>query len=113
MLQLIKLHADGVIKKCLKYKPEFNVNYQDEEGNTLLIAAIKGDCESIIETLLKRGANPNIQNAYGNTPLHYAVSHKKFHSIDLLTQYGGREDILNHNKLQPWEVINKNLEDEE
>jgi ankyrin repeat protein len=39
----------------------------------LHIAALAGDAERVKE-LLKKGADPNIQNEYGRTPLHKAAS---------------------------------------
>lgn len=42
--------------------------------------------------------------------MHHAVAHKNFGLVDTLTHHGGREDILNYEKLIPWECIGKNLE---
>lgn len=42
--------------------------------------------------------------------MHYAVAYKNYGVVDFLTQHGGREDILNNDKMTPWECANKNLE---
>lgn len=40
-------------------------------------SAISGEQKAIVKFLLEKGANPNIQDDYGNTPLHYSVYAKK------------------------------------
>ena len=46
----------------------------------LHIAARRGDIR-VLMTLLKNGANPNIADSRGQTPLHYAIRYGKFVSI--------------------------------
>jgi hypothetical protein len=49
------------------------INKQEySTGNTLLIYASENNLKSIVEFLLIKGANPNIQNVLGNTALHIA-----------------------------------------
>ena len=43
-----------------------------EEGTALLIASASGQ-ENVAMLLLQRGANPNAKDAFGITPLHYAL----------------------------------------
>jgi ankyrin repeat protein len=39
----------------------------------------------MVYTLLKFGANPNLQNnTFGRTPLHYAVDYKNLTSVELM-----------------------------
>ena len=56
------------------------VNQQNKEGCTLLHYVIQGNgtIDSKLEdvqSLLSIGANPNLQDAHGRTPLHYSVEH--------------------------------------
>lgn len=77
-------------------------NMIDQKGNdgfdkdtTPLIVAIKKDLsEGIIEHLLKRGANPDLQGADGRTPLMYAAKIRKS-VVDLLLRYGAETQLEN------------------
>lgn len=51
----------------------FNVNIQNEYGESPLFEAVKSKNIPIIELLLDSGANIDICNNDGNYPLHYAV----------------------------------------
>lgn len=44
-----------------------------DDGNTLLNVAVRYNRVDISEILIVCGANTNIYNNQGNTPLHYAV----------------------------------------
>jgi ankyrin repeat protein len=57
-----------------------NINWKDKEGNGFLHHAFKNApwnshevIENIVKVLLSFGANPNIENYSGYTPLHYAA----------------------------------------
>ena len=92
-------------------------------GNTLLIYAteynlksimnknIKNNMEekikflpnlkSIVETLLMKGADPNIQNIIGNSPLHIAYKNDNSFLINLLVEYHANEKLKNIQNLFP------------
>lgn len=66
-----------------------------DKSTTPLIAALKKNLhESIIEHLLKRGANPDLQAADGRTPLMYATKLRKS-VIELLLRYGADTQLEN------------------
>ena len=44
----------------------------DRDGNTLLIMATRQGMHAVVEYLILKGASPDKQDAFGNTPLHYA-----------------------------------------
>lgn len=87
-----------------------NINRQDDKGNTLLIYSTQNNAGDIAEFLLEKGCDPNIQNIYGNSALHYAISHKYFPISNLLIKYNSSERIRNHLGLMPWECLNKDCE---
>ena len=73
-------------------------------GNTLLMYATIYNLRSIVELLLKKGAEPNIQNNYGNSALHLAYKNENIFIINLLLEYGAEQKIKNFNGLYPWQM---------
>lgn len=65
----------------------------------------------VIKALLKNGANPDIQDACGNTALHIAVLHRDIRSVALLLRYGARTDIRNNAGSLPQDLLNVRYED--
>jgi|307.fasta_scaffold807529_1 ankyrin repeat protein len=63
-------------------------NIQGPFGNTLLHSAVVSGDVAEVERLLKLGANPNVANRDGRTPLHAAAlfGFKKIYA--LLRQFG-------------------------
>ena len=62
-----------------------DVDYQDMEGQTVLMYAVK--CytnKAIISLLLKSGADPTLTDERAYTVLHHAVLRKSLHAIKIL-----------------------------
>ena len=92
-----------------RYHNLFDINTPDiyNHNDTLLIKATKENSIGIIKYLLEKGANPNLRNEFGNTPMHYAISFKYYNIVDILKKNGAREDIENFKGLIPWECVNE------
>ena len=73
-------------------------------GNTLLMYATTNNLKSIVELLLKKGAEPNIRNNFGNSALHLAYKNDNFFIINLLLEYGAEQKIKNIDGLFPWQM---------
>lgn len=65
----------------------------DDTLATPLILSILGNHAEIAESLIKRGANINHQNAQGHSPLQYACSKENLIIIKLLIERGARLNI--------------------
>lgn len=74
------------------HKAGANLNFQDEEGFTLLH---KADHPTVVEQLLICGAIPNIQDKWGDTPLHVALSNEKTQIVKLLCAAKANLEIRN------------------
>ena len=89
-------------------RPEaFNkiVNKQEfTTGNTLLIYATQYNLKSVIELLLLKGADPNIQNKFGNSALHLAYNNDNVFIINLLIEHGADTKLKNCNRILPWQM---------
>ena len=53
----------------------FELEEEDDKGNTLLLIAAQNVNKKLLELLIRRGANVNHQNAQGNTALHFAMAY--------------------------------------
>ena len=83
---------------------DIDINYIYRRTDyTLLMNAVKNENESIIEFLIKKGCDINIQNHFGNTALHIAFMINNFQVINLLINYNANQNILNNQGLNPWE----------
>lgn len=76
--------------------PPGNINAKNEHGNTELlracIADTRGNLTYTIIELLGRGANPNIADSAGYTPLHYAVVKRNLNAVQALLQKDANRD---------------------
>ncbi|KAL7292790.1 hypothetical protein TKK_0013618 [Trichogramma kaykai] len=72
------------------------VDAQDKEGCTPLCLALVYDNKKVVESLLKRGVNPNLANSKGLTPLHICLRKK---DGDLLKIFFKINDELNQQVL--------------
>lgn len=63
----------------------------------------------LAEQMLKRGANPNIPDRLGNTPLHYAYLHREPEMVKLLERYGAWQCENNERRYPAhyWDLSNE------
>ena len=112
---LKKLIKKGEVSLFFEYFQEnckkMYINRKDENGNTLLILALKQGLNTICKLLIKNGIDVNIQNNNGNSALHYALSGKNYVVADELRIYGALENCKNKKGFSPWECIGKNIDD--
>lgn len=64
-------------------------------GDTLLITAVQQGHLRVSELLLRKGANVNHQNAFGNTPLHFAFEHNYTDLAMWLIEHGADDTVVN------------------
>uniref|UniRef100_A0ABD2XQ38 Uncharacterized protein n=1 Tax=Trichogramma kaykai TaxID=54128 RepID=A0ABD2XQ38_9HYME len=83
-----KRFVDDYVAKILfkisdeKYRP-VQVDARDVEGNTPLHLALKCGGGFLVKSLLRNGANPNLTNAEGSTPLHIICKREEYFDADL------------------------------
>ena len=66
-------------------KGDFDINHQDQNGNTLLHVATKRDNAEAIFTLLQcPGIDPNLKNKHGHAPLFDSVIYVKTRALQAL-----------------------------
>ena len=74
-------------KRIRKRKPKIN-DYGINGNRPLHIAAGKWANENMISEILQKGADINIRNVYGQTPLHFAADFGHQESMKILIQNG-------------------------
>jgi cytohesin len=81
------------------------------DGMTLLDYALNMNfLTSTVETLLKHGANPNVCDLHGNTPLHYAVwGSLDRNKIALLLDHQADPNVRNDDGKTPLDIIKARL----
>ena len=84
-------------------------DYKDKNLNSHLHLAIKKDNEEFVKYFLKKNYNPNEQNKFGDTPLHYAVELKNKQIIQLLIDNGGDLYIKNNKGICPYDLTDKEI----
>ncbi len=103
-------HSD-IILVLLKAKADPNIS--DAHLNIPLSRAINRtytDTENVIENFLRFGANPNFQDRYGRTPLHFAF-YNNIHLTVILKLLNNGADFMIEDYLgkNPLSVAKKNL----
>jgi len=68
-----------------------DVNFQDGDGVTPLISAVRANRSSVAKTLLAAGANPNITDKDGFGPLHYYFLLKNTEMIRIFMQHNSTD----------------------
>ena len=85
---------------------DFQIDTKDEHGNTLLMTAAQQTNPGIVRMLVNRGANINLQNANGNTALHYAMAYDASGDLgEYLIGQGADDALENQWGLSPYDGI--------
>lgn len=89
--------------------PKVNVNLAKQSGYTALFYAVNQPQTTVMQALLRRGANPNVslkhEDSAGNTPLHFACLMEKLPHIELLLQYGADVEARNQYGQTPIDLV--------
>ncbi|PSN29663.1 hypothetical protein C0J52_28092 [Blattella germanica] len=96
------MHYANLMKvvECL-LEFECDIDCTNTEGETPLLKAIKRGNEEIAIKLLKLGSNPNSEDKYGNTVMHFAAEKNFANTVDLLLILECNFDSLNKEGVTP------------
>ena len=82
--------------------PEVDVNHRDTDNGTALHLALRDmsdECTDVVQVLLDAGADINIQNDYGCSPLHYACASGELNVVKMLVRAGAGVRVANEEGL--------------
>lgn len=78
-----------------------DVNYHDQDGNTLLHFAVLENNYPMVLSLIEHGANLNSVNKQHNTALHLAISDNNYPIALLLIHNGADKSLINQYNYTP------------
>jgi ankyrin repeat protein len=79
-----------------------NVRLITPSGQTMLTLAMEGrSTKKLLRLLIEKGADPNAQDSFGETPLYILVSEGDLNSIKTLLEYGVDVNISEKNGITP------------
>jgi ankyrin repeat protein len=93
------------VEIILKKHHNININYQ--ETGTLISAlhvATHYEKQDIILLLLTEGARINVQDKYGFTPLHMAVTQRNLPLVKTLIEHGADKSVITQNRETPLDL---------
>lgn len=70
----------------------------DEEKNTILHHCVEKGAYDFVDALVYNGADPNVKNKYGETPVHIAARNDFDNIMELLLEFGGDVTIKNNHQ---------------
>ena len=114
----------ALINAVIENKPDFvywlinngaNINHQDRIGYSVLHFIGQDKLVDFAKYFLEKGADPNLQDIHGNTPLWTAIFNEKIQThnsgvVKLLLKFGANPDITNNYGKTPrimYETFNK------
>jgi ankyrin repeat protein len=101
-----KIQLDEEIDELLQFIPDVNVRMNEIDRTPCHIAA---SCNqgTIIEILIKKGANPNAKDLHGNTPLHVACAYNSLSATTALLKCGANTQERNKEGKTPLDYARK------
>jgi hypothetical protein len=100
-------HSKFTDAEELVNQPDWTVpiDYQDEQGNTLLHIVAQNGNRRLVKLCIRRGANLNLQNLTGQTALHFAYGYGYAEVGDYLLSKGADDSIRNKDNLTCYEGL--------
>lgn len=88
LIDFVYFDAPKELEKFILENEHVCLDIRTKEGETPLMAAIRGGKEECASILLEHGANPNFGNSNGWFPLHFATQKRMFNIMKLLIEKG-------------------------
>lgn len=91
-LHIVTKRSDSTYLRVLLQQDDINANLQDGRGNTALLIAAERGWDEGVQILIKYGANVNLANMSGETPLIRAVQVHDINVVRELLEAGANPD---------------------
>ena len=109
LLSVLILESRFDLSLFLIQSTEIDLDQKDKNGYTPLHFAVQSNAYDVVKVLLDKGANVDIQDKFGNTPLFKSVTENTDLKItQALIHYGADIHIMNVFGYNPQHFIKKN-----
>jgi ankyrin repeat protein len=112
MMAVSKQYLPVIASLLNTRRPKVDVNAAKSSGFTAIFYAVERGTPTILQALLRRGADPNAvilqESSRGNTPLHYACMLEKVRHAELLLEYGADPLAKNKHGQMPLQMVPTN-----
>lgn len=110
LLSVLILEGRFDLSLFLIQSTEIDINQKDKNGYTPLHFAVQSNTYDVVKVLLDKGANADIQDKFGNTPLFKSVTENTDLKITQALIHSGADiDIKNVFGYSPLHFIKKKL----
>lgn len=76
------------VREIVESNPDLNLNEIRRHGRSLMTHCSSSSSQDILRFLLERGADPNLADSDGDTPLETAVWSEREDAVEILIQHG-------------------------
>jgi uncharacterized protein len=90
-----QLGRKDVAELLLRYEADVNAPAHNGLANTPILCAVMGQHSDLVRLFLAHGADVNVPNSAGSTPLHKAAIRGDCAMVQLLLDHGARVDARN------------------
>jgi ankyrin repeat protein len=104
IMQAIEKNNKAALLFLLEVMPKSSIDAKDSHGKSAVYLAIYYRYNDLLKILLNAGANPNIQNNLGWTPLMQARFQRNYQAIDMLLSAKADTNIKNFNHESVYEM---------
>ncbi|TDH71807.1 hypothetical protein CCR75_003537 [Bremia lactucae] len=95
-----------IVAILLSSRAKFDLPIRNSSTTALLLASVAGH-SYVVEQLLDAGADPQVEDAEGNTPLHFTSRDGNYRATYLLLTAGADPDMPNENQETAFDMAEK------
>lgn len=97
-MELLKFLQENDLEGFKENLDMDSIEEVDEERNTILHHCVEKGAYDFVDALVYNGADPNVKNRYGETPVHIAARNDMDEIMELLLEFGGDVTIKNNHQ---------------
>lgn len=110
LLSVLILEGRFDLSLFLLQSTEIDINQKDKNGYTPLHFAVQSNTYDVVKVLLDKGANVDIQDKFGNTPLFKSATENTDLKITQVLIHSGADiHVMNTFGYSPMHFIQKNM----